>query len=126
MILSHVLEIKPDVVVSSIFQTYHEKCKKNLNFLCSRLQKFSSDRNDLMNGSKIYYYFHVGKLVYMYKTKGTIVHTDSRKMACYFVGSLVMYRATGPNQFLLMSLTGQVCLFLVKESRLKSGAIWTS
>ena len=44
----------------------------------------------------------------MYKAKGTIVHTGSRKIACYFVGPLVIYRPIGPNQFLLMCLTGQI------------------
>ena len=49
MALSHVREIMPDVVVSGTFETYCEKLKKNLNYLCSRFQKFGSERNDLMN-----------------------------------------------------------------------------
>ena len=89
MILAHVLEINPNVVVSGMFRTY-EKCKKNLNYLCSRVQYFRIERNDLMNRSKTYHSFHVGQLVYMYKAKGTIVHMGSRKIACYFVGPLVI------------------------------------
>ena len=106
MVLSHVLEIKPDVVVSGNFKTY-EKLKKNLHYLCSRLQKLRCERNNLMNRSKTYHSFQVGWLVYMYQANGTVVHTGSRKIACYFVGPLVIYRAIGPNKFCS-------CLSLVK------------
>ena len=62
----------------------------------------------------------------MYQARGTIVHTGSRKIACYFVGPLVIYKAVGPNQFLLMSLEGQIYPHLVEETRLKPGIIRTS
>ena len=32
LVLSHVLEIKPNAVVSGTFKMYYEKCKKNLNY----------------------------------------------------------------------------------------------
>ena len=54
------------------------------------------------------------------------MHTGSRKTACYYVGPLVIYKAISPNQFLLMSLDGVVYPHLVKETRLKPGAIWTT
>ena len=72
MVLPHVLEIKPNVVVSGTLKTYYDNLKKNLNYFCSRLQKFRSERNDLMNGSKTYHSFHIGQVVYMYQTKRTI------------------------------------------------------
>ena len=109
MVLSHVLEIKPDMAVSGTFKTYAKL--KNLNYLCFRLQKFRSKKNNLINRSKTYHSFQVGQLVCMYKAKATIVNTGSRKIACYFVGPLVIYRAIGPNQFLLMSLTCQIYHF---------------
>ena len=62
----------------------------------------------------------------MYQVKGSIVQTCSQKIACYFVGPLVIYKAIGPNQFLLMSLTGQIYPHLIEEKRLKPGSIWTS
>ena len=105
----HVLDIKPDVAVSGMFKTYYKKPKKNLSYLYPRLQMFRSERNDFMNRSKT----QVGQLVYKYHTKETIVYTGSRKMVCYFVGPLVIYRPFGPNQFLQMSLTGQIYPFLV-------------
>ena len=70
-----------------------------------------------MNICKTCHSFQVGQLVYMYQAKGTIVNTGNRKIAFYFAGTLVIYRAIGPNQFLLMSLTGQIYLFLAEETR---------
>ena len=111
------------MVVSGTFKTYYVNLKKNLQYLCSRLQKFRSEQNSLLNRSKQYHSFQVGQLVYMYKAKGIIIHTGSRKIACYFDNPLVIYRAIGPNPVLLMSLTGQIYPFLVEETRLKPGAI---
>ena len=91
-----------------------------------RLQKFRSERTDLMNKNKEYHTYEVGQIVYMYQAKGSIVQTGSWKIACYFVGPLVIYKAIGPNQFLLMSLTGQIYPHLIEEMRLKPGSIWTS
>ena len=55
-----------------------------------RLQKSRNERTDLMNKNKEYHAYEVGQIVYMYQVKG------SRKIACYFVGPLVIlqgYRA---------------------------------
>ena len=126
MVLSHVLEIKPDLVVSGTFETYYEKLKKNWNYLCSRLQNFRSEGNNLMNRSKTVHPFQVGQLEYMYKAKGIIVHTGNMKIPCYFVEHLDIYRAIGPNNFLLMSLTDQIYPVLVEETRLNPGVISTT
>ena len=66
-----------------------------------------------MNRSKTYHFFQAGQSVYMYQAKGPIIHTGSSKIACHFVGPLVIYRSIGPNQLLIMSLTGQIYPFLV-------------
>ena len=124
--ISHELEIRPDVVVSGTFTEYYERLKKNLKYMRDRLQKFRSERTDLLNKNKEYHAYEVGQIVYMYQAKGSIVQTGSRKIACYFVGPLVIYKAIGPNQFLLMSLTGQIYPYLIEETRLKPGTIWTS
>ena len=91
-----------------------------------RLQKFRSERTDLLNKNKEYHTYEVGQIVYMYQVKGSIGQTCSQKITCYFVGPLVIYKAIGPNQFLLMSLTGQIYPHLIEETRLKPGSIWTS
>ena len=62
----------------------------------------------------------------MYQAGRSIVQTGSKKIACYFVGPLVIYKAVGPNQFLLMSLIGQVYPHLIEETGSKPGSIWTT
>ena len=48
------------------------------------------------------------------------------KISCFFVGPLVIYKAVGPNQFLLMSLDGQIYPHLIGETRLKPATICPS
>ena len=62
----------------------------------------------------------------MYQAEGSMVKTGSRKVAYFFLGPLVIFKAVQPNQFLLMSLDGQIYPHLIEETRLKPGTIWTS
>ena len=126
MTLSQDLELKVDIVVSGTFTDYYEKLKKNLKYMGERLQKFGSQRLDMLNRNRQCHAFEVGQIVYLYQARGSMVQTGSRKIACYFVGPLVIYKAVGPNQFLLMSLDGQIYPHLIEETRLKPGTIWTS
>ena len=79
-----------------------------------------------MNKNKVYHAYEVGQIVYMYQVKCSVIQTGSRKIAFYFVGPLVIYKAIGPKQFLFISLTGQIYPHLIEEMRLKPGSIWTS
>ena len=126
MTLSQDLELKVDTVVSGTFTDYYEKLKKNLKYMGERLQKFRIQRLDMLNRNRQCHAFEVGQIVYLYQARGSMVQTGSRKIACYFVGPLVIYKAVGPNQFLLMSLDGQIYPHLIEETRLKPGTIWTS
>ena len=119
MTLSQELELKVDTVVSGTFTDYYEKLKKNF-------KKFRSQRLDMLNRNRQSHAFEIGQIVYMYQARGSMVQTGSRKIACFFVGSLVIYKAIGPNQFLLMSLDGQIYSHLIEETRLKPGTIWTT
>ena len=67
MTLSHELEIKVDIVVSGTFKDHYEKFKKNLQYKGERLQKFRSQRLDLLNKDREYQAFEVGQIVYMYQ-----------------------------------------------------------
>ena len=49
MTLSHELGIKVHTVVSGTFKDYYEKPKKNLQYMGERLQRFRSQRLDLLN-----------------------------------------------------------------------------
>ena len=126
MTLSHELEIKVDTVVSGTFKDYYEKLKKNLQYMGERLQKFRSQRLDLLNKDREYQAFEVGQIVYMFQARGSVVETGSRKIRCNYIGPLVIFKAVGPNQFLLMSLDGLVYPRLIEQSRLKAGTIWTT
>ena len=126
MTLSHELEIKVDTVVSGTFKDYYEKLKKNLQYMGERLQKFRSQRLDLLNKDREYQAFEVGQIVYMFQARGSVVETGSRKIRCNYIGPLVIFKAVGPNQFLLMSLDGLVYPHLIEQSRLKAGTIWTT
>ena len=125
MKLNPKLELEPQTVVTAQFQAYYERLKKSLGYMRDRLQKFRSARTDL-NRNKVPHAFEAGHIVYLYQTKGTIVQTGSKKIACYFVGPLVIYKAVSPNQFILMSLSGQVYPHLIEETRIKPGSIWTT
>ena len=107
MTLSHEL-IKVDTVVSGTFKDYYEKLKKNLQYMGERLQKFRSQRLDLLNKDREYQAFEVGQIVNMYQARGSVVETGSRKIRCNYVGPLVIFKAAGPNQFLLMYLVTSI------------------
>ena len=126
MTLSHELEIKVDTVVSGTFKDYYEKLKKNLQYMGERLQKFRSQRLDLLNKDREYQAFEVGQIVYMFQARGSVVEPGSRKIRCNYIGPLVIFKAVGPNQFLLMSLDGLIYPHLIDQSRLKAGTIWTT
>ena len=98
-----------------------EKLEKNLKYMGERLQKFRSQRLDMLNRNRQQYAFEIGQIVYMYQARDSMVQTGSRKVACFFVGPLVIFKAVGPNQFLLMSLDGQIYPHLIEETRLKPG-----
>ena len=126
MTLSHELEIKVDTVVSGTFKDYYEKLKKNLQYMGERLQKFRSQRLDLLNKDREYQAFEVGQIMYMFQARASVFQTGSRKIRCNYIGQLVIFKAVGPNQFLLMSLDGLIYSHLIEQSRLKAGTIWTT
>ena len=113
------------MVVSGRFKDYYERLNKNLKYLGERLEKFRSTRLDLLNKDRKSHSFQVGQLVYIFQARGTVVQSSSRKINSYYVGPLVIYKAIGPNQFLLMSLDGIIYSKLIEESRLKVGSLWT-
>ena len=90
------------------------------------MQKFRSQRLDLLNKDREYQAFEVGQIVHMYQARGSVVETGSRKIRCNYIGPLVIFKAVGPNQFLLMSLDGLIYPHLIEQSRLKAGTIWTT
>ena len=52
MTLSHELELKVNTVLSATFTDYYEKLDKNLKYMEQRLQKFRSQRLDMLNRNR--------------------------------------------------------------------------
>ena len=68
------------MVVSRTFTDYYKRSKKNLKYMRDRLQKFQSERTDLMNKNT----YEVGQNVYMYQVKGSVILMGSRKWSVFF------------------------------------------
>ena len=64
--------------------------------------------------------------MYMFQARDSIVETGSRKIRCNYIGPLVIFKAVGPNQFLLISSDGLIYPHLIEQSRLKAGTIWAT
>ena len=56
-----------------------------------RLQKFRSQRLDLLNKDREYHAFEVGQIVYMFQARGSVVEAGSRKIRCNYIGPLVIF-----------------------------------
>ena len=80
----------------------------------------------MQNKDKEYHHYQTGDLVYLYQPKGALIQSGSKKVACNFVGPLVIYKAISPRQFFLMSLDGLLYPHLIEETRIKTGKIYTS
>ena len=52
----------------------------------------------LMNKDRKHYGFTVGQIVYMYNPSGSQLQTGIRKIQCYSVGPLAIYKCISPNQ----------------------------
>ena len=73
-----------------------------------RLQKFRNQRLGMLNKDSEYQAFELGQIVYIYQARGSIVETGSRKIKCNYRGPLIIFKAVGPDKFLLMSLDGLI------------------
>ena len=80
----------------------------------------------MLNKDRQYQAFKVGQIVYLYQARGSIVETGSRKVKCNYRGPLIIFKAVGPNQFLLMSLDGLIYPHLIEQSIFKAGTMWTT
>ena len=80
----------------------------------------------MLNKDREYQAFEVGQIVYVYPARGSIVETGRRKIKCNYIGPLIIFKAVGPNQFLLISVDGLIYPHLIEQTRLKAGTIWTT
>ena len=118
-------ECKPNVPISGIHGKAHENLQEKLLYFRQSLEEFRSSRIALMNKDRQHYGFTVGQIVHMYNPTGSQLQTGNRKIKCYFVGPLAIYKCISSNQFLLMSLDGVLYQMILEEARLKLGLIST-
>ena len=100
--------------------------EKESHIFGRKTPKFRSARTDMLNKDRKYHSFEVGQIVHMYQARGSMMQTGFKKISCHFVRPLVIYKAIGPNQFLLKSLLGQIYLHLIEETHLKPGFIYNT
>ena len=62
----------------------------------------------------------------MYQVRGSVVETGGRKIKCNYIGSLIIFKAVGPNQLLLMLLDGLIYSHLIEQLHLKAGTTWAT
>ena len=120
------LEITISAPVDGEYRDYVRLLQRQLTVLRKHLQQFRDKRQEVLNKDKELHGFSIGEIVYLYLPSGAILQAGSRKIRCKFVGPLVVYKAISPNQFLIMSLTGEIYPRLIEESRMKPGVIRTT
>ena len=120
------LENTPHVPVTGTFSKAKQIHEQRLKYLREKLQKFRDSRLALQNKDKEFHGYTLGRIVYMYHPRGSLLQTASKKIKCEFVGPLAIYKCVSPNQFLLMSLDGYLYPFLVEETRIKPGFVPTT
>ena len=121
------LEIRPDLFHMGTYKDLAERIYRQTRANLDMIEKFRSHRTDHWNKNRYSKGFTVGQIVYMYNPTGAdIITYQSKSIKCEFVGPLAIYKAVSPNQFLLMTLNGQVIPALIEESRIKPGNVRTS
>jgi len=88
-----------------------------------RLHKLRDQRLKLQNQYREYNGYKKGQLVYLYHPLGATLQTGSRKICARFVGPLVIYGVLDAQQYILMSLDGNIFPNIVETTRLKPGSI---
>ena len=120
------LEVEPQVEVSKTYHEHFEALQQQLSYFRERLHKIREQRLLMQNQHREFVGFRRGQLVYLYHPSGADLQTGSQKICSKFVGPLVIYTVLDANQYILMSLDGEVFPNVVEATRLKPGFIATS
>ena len=119
------LERDPDIKISGTYKDYHTLLTKRLKYLQNMLQNFKSKHIALINKDREYFQYSPGDLIYLISPLTTQLRTNSRKVSIKYVGPLVIYRIVDPNNYLLITIDGQLMRGLFEHERLKPGVIRT-
>ena len=119
-------EIDSEITVSATFQQYYELLQKQLKYLRERLHHCREKKIQLQNQYREFTGFKRGQLVYLYHPLGADLQTGSQKIRSKFVGPLVIYMVLDANQYVLMTLDGDIFPNVIESTRLKPGFIATA
>ena len=125
-ITNPIARFDPDTPLKTTHRAFYDQLTKRIGFLHKKIQEYKDSRVELQNKDKEYHHFQTGDLVYLYQPRGALLQSGSKKVACTFVGPLVIFKALSPRQFFLMSLDGILYPHLIEETRIKPGKIYTS
>jgi hypothetical protein len=120
------LEIPTDISVSKPLQVYKQELQQQLIHMRKQLQKHRENKTNMENSKLEYYSYKAGQLVYLYNPAGSHLNTGSRKIKADFIGPLVIYRVIDEHQYILMSLDGHIYPYLVEQTRIKPGSVFTT
>ena len=101
------LDSAPDIKVSRTFKEYYELLNKRLKYLHDLLLNFKSKRVAMINNDRAFFQYNSRDLVYIISPLTSQLHTASRKITKY-VGPVVIYNITDPQNYLLMTLDGRI------------------
>ena len=117
------LETTPNIKVSGTFNDYHELLNKRLKCLHEILQNFISKRIALINKDRTFFQYNSGYLVYIISPLTSHLHMALRKVMIKYVGPIVVYKIIDPNNYLLMTLDGELLRGLFEHERLKQAIL---
>ena len=77
----------------------------------------------MINKKRSVFQYNTGNLVYIISPLTSQPRTSSREVAVKYIGSLVIYKITNPQNYLLMTLDGKILRGLFDHKRLKPATI---
>ena len=80
----------------------------------------------MLNKDRDYHSFGTGQSMYVHLSGGAHLQTGRRKMACNFVGPLIIFRTISPTQLTIMTLDVVIFPHIVEDGRIKPGFVRTS
>ena len=119
------LESNPDIKVLRTFREYYELLNKRIKYLQDIIFNFKYKRLSMINKERAFFQYKSGDLIYIISPLMSQV-CMSHKVAIRYVGPVVIYKITDPQNYLLMTLNGKVLRGLFEHERLKPTIIRTN
>ena len=119
------IETNPHIKISGTFKDYHTLLTKRLDYLQKMLQNFKMKHLALLNKDREYFQYSNRDLVYLISPLTSQLRTSSRKFGVNYIGPLVVYKIGDPQNYLLMTIEGQLMRGLFDQEMLKPAILKT-